>query len=127
MKGHALPDWPGLISHAEFEFVNTARSVERLHSVKDSAKVRSPNQGLSHHEAERVIDMLRQVVAMALLIEHVGPAIHLEGYEGGRQLAMDFGCPHFETVEIGSGSVAAAPVRFRLLHLAPLPSQGVDP
>src|SRR6267154_2229373 len=71
--------------------------------------------------------MLRQIIAMALLIDHVGPAIHLEGDEGGSQPAVDFSCPHFETLEIGSGGVTAAPVLFRLSHLAMLPGQSVYP
>src|SRR5436853_6515123 len=97
MKLHALPDWPGFITHTELEFINARRCIQRLHAVENAAHARPLHQLLCHPKTQRVRSVIAQIVRVALLIHHVVPVIKTKYDDGCSQLPLGFGSPDFES------------------------------
>src|SRR5258708_23100951 len=102
MEHDSLPHRPGFISHAELEFVDTGRRVQRTHAVEDSPDAWPSNQGLRDHETEGIVDVLCEKIPMALLVQHVTPAIHLKNHQRLYQPLVHFRCKHLKAIDAGS-------------------------
>src|SRR5487761_132442 len=109
MKHHALTHGLGSESHSEFEFIHTRRSVQGMRAVKDSPDSRPADDGLCHNKGQGVIDMLAQVITVALLVKKETNFVHLKCDQKCAESPTNQRTPDLEPLVIGRRQVTPPP------------------